>query len=126
MPALCTKLRQYICVSCNSSFKRNGDLLSHQAQARECQWVYKKRKEIEPADQLDYRELSDLEDDPPVEMDMSELLLDADEDLLFNDDDSTSILQPEDILINATATFRSNDHQPRMEDIVDSDEEGAV
>jgi len=61
--------KHFSCISCSSSFKRNGDLASHLTQAAKCHWVLKKREQIQAADIPDYREASDQESDPPAESD---------------------------------------------------------
>ena len=62
-------VRPFSCISCGSSFKRSGDLASHLTQAAKCQWVLKKCKQIQAAEIPDYREASDQESDPPMELD---------------------------------------------------------
>ena len=62
-------VRPFLCISCGSSFKRSGDLASHLTQAAKCQWVLKKREQIQAAEIPDYREASDQESDPPMELD---------------------------------------------------------
>ena len=56
--------KPFSCISCGSSFKRNGDLASHLTQAAKCHWVLKKCEQIQAAEIPDYREASDQESDP--------------------------------------------------------------
>lgn len=60
----------YSCISCGASFKRSGNLASHQTQATNCKWVIEQRKQVEAAEMPDYREISDQEDDPELLSDL--------------------------------------------------------
>lgn len=123
MAPIRTQLKPYTCGSCNSSFKHNGDLLLHQAQAHQCQWVLKKHEVIEPADQPDFRDLSDLEDDPPAEMDALEQLLDDDEDLYLDDDDIVILQDIQMSHVDHTgATPPPDDRGTRVEEVTDEED----
>lgn len=134
--------KPFSCISCGSTFKRNGDLASHLTQATKCHWVIKNREQIQAAEMPDFRELSDHEDDPPAEPELlvpyksmdifADDIFDEQPDerpSLDNMDQPTSSatngsdqrVRVENVSDDEDHEFHDNDGRARIEDELDQD-----
>lgn len=117
--------RPYSCASCFASFARPGHLSSHVQQAAQCRWILQKRENAESAEMQDYRELSDLEDDPPadLEAEMSVDPFDASADgfpEIFENHRLSEEPEPPQVPPSPT-TSNQNDRRASVEDASDKD-----
>jgi hypothetical protein len=115
--------KPFSCISCGSTFKRNGDLASHLTQATKCHWVIENCEQIQAAEMPDFRELSDHEDDPPAE---PELLVPYESMDIFADDifDEQPDERPslDDMDQPTSSATNGSDQQVRVKNVSDDED----